>query len=162
MENSRLVVGRKSELAKLELPSGPEVGLLYPRQGARLLTDLPIADRPKHLVFIDATWMQARAMFRDVDQLHEMNCYRLTPTQPSRFKIRQEPSHDSLSTLEAVIETLRLLEPDLQGLDQLIHAFDVMNEQQLVELEKRNITLKPKPTKARRMGEPVAMNGSAK
>lgn len=136
---SQLIIGRNMELAKTQLPIQKRVGLLYPGKNARNITDLEPDKLPRQLVLLDGTWHHARTMFRDIPQLHDLPCFRLNPAEPSRFRIREEPTLDSLSTLEATIASLSVLEPELAGLDKLLNAFDVMVDQQLRELEQRNI-----------------------
>jgi hypothetical protein len=50
---------------------------------------------------------------------------------PSRYRIRREPNAKALSTVEAAVAALRILEPETSGLDQLLSAFDAMVEGQL-------------------------------
>ena len=131
LQNSELIVGRNMELAQQDLGIWKNAGLLYPRKQATPLEDLSPGEIPEQFVFLDGTWNHARTMYRDIPVLKTLPCYRLTPKSPSRFLIRKEPTRDSLSTLEAVVSVLRQFEPDLVGLDQLMAAFDLMNQQQV-------------------------------
>ena len=125
----------------MDLGISEGAGLLYPHWEAKPLTDLSPSEMPKQLVFLDGTWNHARTMYRDIAVLKTLPCYRLTPESPSRYRIRKEPTRDSLSTLEAMVLVLRQLEPELEGLDKLIAAFDLMNQQQVDELKRRNVGL---------------------
>ncbi|HEX4340296.1 MAG TPA: tRNA-uridine aminocarboxypropyltransferase [Polyangiaceae bacterium] len=111
------------------VPEG--AALLYPGAGARDLRELPPTERPKHLVVIDGTWHTARTLFRDKAWLQKLPRVRLSPSEPSRYRIRREPTRDSLSTIEAVVLALRILEPETPGFDELIGAFDAMIDAQL-------------------------------
>jgi hypothetical protein len=108
-----------------------DAALLYPGPGARVLHDVPLDERPRHLVVIDGTWHTARTLFRDKAWLQALPRVRLSPPEPSRYRIRREPTHDSLSTIEAIVHALRILEPETPGLDELLGAFDAMIEAQL-------------------------------
>lgn len=111
------------------VPEG--AALLYPAPGARDLSELAPAERPEHLVVIDGTWHTARTLYRDKTWLHALPHVRLNPAAPSRYRIRREPSLDYVSTLEAIVEALRLLEPETLGFDELIAAFDRMIDVQV-------------------------------
>jgi hypothetical protein len=104
---------------------------LYPGAQARELSDVPEGERPRHLVVIDGTWHTARTLYRDKAWLRTLPQVSLTPASPSRYRIRREPERHCVSTIEAIVEALRLLEPDTAGLDSLIGAFDTMIDDQL-------------------------------
>lgn len=106
------------------LPSG--AALLYPSPEARVLSQIPPAERPKHLVVVDGSWSQAWTMVRDVPGLRELPRVRLSPTSPGEYRLRREPRADCLSTIEATVAALRALEPETRGLDELIDAFRQM------------------------------------
>ncbi|MEY4546398.1 MAG: hypothetical protein RL685_2593 [Pseudomonadota bacterium] len=105
-------------------------GLLYPRPGARDITTLPAAERPRKLLVIDGTWHQAKALYREVPVLHDLPHFTLPSGLRSAFEIRQQPAEYCLSTLEAIVFALRALEPETEGLDKLLHAFGDMQRQQ--------------------------------
>lgn len=130
------------ELAGQDLCISKNAGLLYPRKNAKSLEDLPASELPDQFVFLDGTWNHARTMYRDIPILKTLPHYRLTPESPSRYLIRKEPTRDSLSTLEAVVAVLQQVEPELAGLDRLVAAFDLMNQQQVDELKRRNVKLR--------------------
>ena len=142
LQNSELIVGRNMELAKMDLGIGKNAGLLYPHKQAKSLEDLKSSEIPEQFVFLDGTWNHARTMYRDIAVLKTLPCYRLTPEFPSRYLVRKEPTRDSLSTLEAVVLVLQQFEPELEGLDRLMAAFDLMNQQQVEELKRRNVKLR--------------------
>ncbi|HWA75940.1 MAG TPA: tRNA-uridine aminocarboxypropyltransferase [Polyangiaceae bacterium] len=117
------------------LPAG--AGLLYPSAGASDLATLPAEARPSALVVIDGTWHQARALFRDHAWLRELPRYRLAPSEPSRYRIRREPAAHCISTIEAIVQALALLEPELAGTERLISAFDGLIDDQLLNAKQR-------------------------
>ena len=107
------------------------VGILYPLPGGRLLTELPRAEHPQQLIVIDGTWHHAKTLIRDIPRLSGLPRYRIQPAQPGRYRIRREPNATALSTLEATVAALRVLEPETDGLNELISAFDSMVQTQL-------------------------------
>lgn len=112
-------------------------GLLYPSPGARDLASVPEGGRPRALVVIDGTWHTARTLHRDKKWLHHLPHFQLSPEAPSRYRIRREPSRDAVSTLEAILEALRVLEPETPGTDDLLAAFDSMIEEQVAFMSRR-------------------------
>jgi DTW domain-containing protein YfiP len=130
LQNASLIVDNIDQLAA-RLSLKPRAGLLYPGPGAPLLADVPVAERPEQLVILDGTWHQTKTMLRDIPALQTLPRYRLAPASPSRYGIRREPSAMLISTLEATIAALRVLEPELRGLEQLMDAFLSMVDRQL-------------------------------
>ncbi len=129
LRNSRLLVDHTPGFAA-GLSFKPRAGLLYPGPEATLISDLPREERPEQLVILDGTWHHAKTMVRDVAALRALPRYRLAPAAPSRFRIRREPSATALSTVEATVAALGVLEPETTGLDQLMAAFLLMVEHQ--------------------------------
>jgi DTW domain-containing protein YfiP len=153
LSNSRLVSDYTSNLAQ-RLQLKPRAGLLYPCPSARLISEVASEQAIEQLVVLDGTWPHANALLRNIPALKSLPRYRLAPTEPSRYRIRREPSATSLSTVEAVVAALRILEPETDGFDQLLRAFDRMVENQLTHTgsattgryrERRNRTFKNIP-----------------
>lgn len=121
--------GRSAAVPPVPLPPG--AGLLYPSDDAQDLDALPPAARPSDLVVLDGTWSHAHRLHRDNDWIQALPHYKLSPTAGSRYRIRAEPRHECLSTVEAVVAALRVLEPSLEGTERLLHAFDRMIDAQI-------------------------------
>jgi DTW domain-containing protein YfiP len=134
LQRSALHVAWKAGAAEVDPPAWlpAEVGLLYPAPHARDLSEVPLAERPKRLLVLDGTWNTARTLYRDKEWLHGLPHFRLMPAQPGRYRLRREPQHDYVSTIEAIVEALRILEADTLGLDELLAAFDGMIDQQIL------------------------------
>jgi DTW domain-containing protein len=133
LRNARVEVAWNANSREEQPPSWLPAGaaLLYPAPGARDLRELPAHERPQHLVVLDGTWHTARSLYRDKRWLHALPHYRFLPSAPGRYRLRREPQLDYVSTIEAIVEALRILEPDTQGLNELLAAFDGMIDQQL-------------------------------
>ncbi len=133
LSNSRLFADHLDGLARAfaELSFSNEAALLYPGDGSQLLEELNSSDFPQQLIVLDGTWHHTKTLFRDIPQLRHLPRVRLAPTQPSRYGIRREPHILFLSTIEATVATLRFLEPETQGFEQLIMAFELMVSDQL-------------------------------
>lgn len=142
----RVAFGEGSPLAlRPDVPPG--TALLFPGPSARDLATLSPEERPENLLVLDATWPMAKSLYRHNPWMAELPHVKLAPDAPSRYRIRKEPSHDAVSTLEAVVLALRILEPELEGLESLLEAFDAMIDTQIRYREER-----PGPPRVRTRG----------
>lgn len=66
-----------------------------------------------HVILIDGTWRKAKKVYFLSRNLHTLPSFRLIPKAQSQYKIRKSPNVDGLSTLEATVESLKILEPEL-------------------------------------------------
>lgn len=126
---------------------GAGTGLLYPSEDSLDLATLAPEEHPSHLVVIDGTWSQANKMYRDNAWLSSLPSYRLSP-EPSRYRIREQPRVECVSTLESVVAALRCLQPDLAGLDTLGRAFDAMIDAQITA--SKGPSTRPKAVRVRK------------
>lgn len=149
LPNSELHMGKgfDDHQAVQELLADPKnhCVLLYPGLTAINLSDagdqgFPVFARTlqsrRLVVFLlDATWSGARKMLRLSKTLQRLPRVMFTPTEPSRYIIKQQPQEGCLSTLEAVHELMLVLERT--GLDrypdsgQLIALFHRMQDFQM-------------------------------
>ena len=67
---------------------------------------------PKQLVVLDATWSQARRMFRKIGALRGLPILTLPDAPMPRARLRESPGPGFVSTIEAVARALRILEGD--------------------------------------------------
>jgi DTW domain-containing protein YfiP len=118
----------RSVACALELPA--RTALLYPAPDAVDLADLRADERPEHLLVLDGTWRQAKRLYLENPWLREIPHVRLSPDRPSRYRVRKPPGAQFLSTLESILEALRILEPETPGFDELLDAFERMNARQ--------------------------------
>jgi DTW domain-containing protein len=117
----------------LDVPADAVV--LYPAPNAPLLQELAGKATPSTLIAIDGTWAHAKRLYRENRWLHALPHARLDPAAPSRYRIRKEPRPDYISTLEAIIEALRILEPSTPGIDAPLLAFDRMIDRQIAHAQ---------------------------
>jgi DTW domain-containing protein YfiP len=87
------------------LPPLEHACLLFPNGEPVRVPDPP----PGTLVVLDATWSQARRMYRKLDALRGIPVWRL-PEAPPAARMREAPTVDRVSTLEAIAHALRALE----------------------------------------------------
>jgi DTW domain-containing protein len=122
--------------ARLADEAAPPI-LLYPGEGATDLAEARPAG-PVTLVVLDGTWWQAKKLFQHNPELARLPRYSLSPSAPSRYRIRREPALHCISTIEAIGEALSLLEPAGFDREALLEPFDAMVEHQLRYAEQRS------------------------
>lgn len=114
--------------------------LLYPGIDAVNLsseTPLPASftAKPLQVFILDATWSGARKILRISPSLQRLPRVMFTPSAPSRYRIKQQPQHGCLSTLESVHELLTVLEhaqlDEYPRPDQLLGLFERMQQFQM-------------------------------
>lgn len=109
----------------------PGAAVLFPSPKARAVESLAPEERPTQLLVLDGTWNQVHALVRANPWLEGLPHVTLEAPAPSRYRIRAEPQVHYVSTLEAIVATLRALEPDTLGFDELLAAFDAMIDTQI-------------------------------
>jgi DTW domain-containing protein YfiP len=122
--------GGSAPLARaLHDPARPPI-LLYPGPGARdILRDPPRG--PVTLVVVDGTWSQAKTVVRDNPVLQALPRYAFATPEPSQYRIRREPDEAYVSTIEALMHVLGVLEGDPARFRSLLDPLHAMVEAQL-------------------------------
>jgi hypothetical protein len=121
---------------------------------------LPEAERPTTLVVLDGTWHQVKALVRNNPWLDALPHVMLATPEPSRYRIRAEPQVHYLSTLEAILATLTVLEPQTQGFPALLQAFETMIDVQIERSAVRN-TRRPRKRLPRAPVVPASLTAQA-
>ncbi len=88
-----------------QLPPLDGAWLLYPEGDRRI----PV-EPPKQLVVLDATWSQARRMFRKLAALRGLPILQLADRPMATARLRNAPAPGMLSTIEAIARALEQLE----------------------------------------------------
>ncbi|HSS02709.1 MAG TPA: tRNA-uridine aminocarboxypropyltransferase [Kofleriaceae bacterium] len=110
-------------------PARPPI-LLYPGPGARdILREPPRG--PVTLVVVDGTWSQARTVVRDNPVLQSLPRYAFDTPEPSHYRIRREPRAEYVSTIEALMHVLGVLEGDPPRFRSLLEPLRAMVDAQL-------------------------------
>lgn len=110
---------------------GKRAAVLFPGEEAVELESLPPAARPEHLVVVDGTWPQARRLMKVSAALRSLPRVTFRSGSASNYRIRREPNDRSISTVEAIVRALTLLEPENREVGALLGAFDEMVDDQL-------------------------------
>jgi DTW domain-containing protein YfiP len=134
LPNSELHVGvdfRDSPALRGALSdSARPAALLYPGEGAvDVFSDPPRG--PVTLVVVDGTWWQARKLVRANPELAALPRYAFRAPTPSEYRIRREPDDAYVSTIEALVYVLGVLERDPARLLPLLAPFRAMRDTQI-------------------------------
>ncbi|MFC1610974.1 tRNA-uridine aminocarboxypropyltransferase [Myxococcota bacterium] len=149
LRRSYVEVCSPREQARLSERLPPDTALLFPSKRAEDLATIPAADRPANLLVIDGTWNHTLTMVREWRWLQQMRHVRIAPRAPSQYRLRREPTVECVSTIEAVVDALKLLEPETVGLNHLVGAFTRMIDTQ-IELKGRRAHV-PRTRRPRRL-----------
>ncbi|MCX2685754.1 DTW domain-containing protein [Pseudomonas sp. DCB_AW] len=130
--NAELRVGEVFEdLVELLQTPGYRPALLFPGEHAQVLTAYGEGDdRPLLLIVPDGTWRKARKLLYLNPLLEALPRVTLGAVAPSRYRLRKAPEPGALSTLEAVLEALNVLEQPAR-FDALLKPFEALIEGQI-------------------------------
>lgn len=129
LSNSTLLtVDTDKSATTLPIPSNAV--LIYPSPTAQPLSTLK-AQSPVPLVFLDASWRKAFKMTQLYPQLQQLPACQLTSVPPSRYRIRRQPGQGHLSTLEAIVASLSVLEDEPLPLQSMLNTMDWMINRQI-------------------------------
>lgn len=114
MPNSRIIScggGSRIGLAPVDdkLLRAPGTWLLWP-DGTGANSDVSDLTPPARVVVIDATWQQARRLYRNTPVLWELPRLALPAPKERRERLREQRRSDGMSTLEAVAAAVARLE----------------------------------------------------
>ncbi len=132
--------------------------ILYPGKTSTNLTPLSKENRAElfnenkrlTIFVIDGTWLSAKKMMRQSQNLASLPRICFSPVKPSNFRVRKQPHENCYSTIEAIHHTIELV-GDSQGFDvasrthdRLLDVFDSMVELQLSFIKKADEVDDPK------------------
>ncbi|MDD0986311.1 tRNA-uridine aminocarboxypropyltransferase [Pseudomonas shahriarae] len=132
--NAQLVVGEVFEdLQTLLNPPGYQVRLLFPGEEAQSLQTYSPSDEPLLLVVPDGTWRKARKLLHLNPLLAALPRVTLAAGAVSRYRLRKAPGPGALSTVEAIVQALQVLEAP-QSFDPLLRPFEALIDGQIAAM----------------------------
>lgn len=133
LKNCDLWVGEQFSGLSAELAKFSSVYLLFPGELAQMPQTLAqhVAAKPTLLIVLDGTWRKAAKILYKNPVLETLPRVTLGPGAPSRYRIRKAPKPEAVATIEAIVRTLAVWEPDNDFL-RVLKPFEMMVEQQLV------------------------------
>ncbi|UAW97462.1 DTW domain-containing protein [Halopseudomonas nanhaiensis] len=103
--------------------------LLFPGPSASALIQVD-DPRPHQLVLLDGTWRKARKLLHLNPVLRALQQVALPTGVASRYRLRKAPVPGALSTIEAGVAALEVLEPE-GHFQPLLRPFDLLIEEQI-------------------------------
>ncbi|PHN64737.1 hypothetical protein AO268_13825 [Pseudomonas sp. ICMP 8385] len=132
--NAQLVVGEVFEdLPTLLNPPGYQARLLFPAEDAQPLQAYSPSDEPLLLVVPDGTWRKARKLLHLNPLLAALPRVTLAAGAVSRYRLRKAPGPGALSTVEAIVQALQVLEAP-QSFEPLLRPFEALIEGQIAAM----------------------------
>ena len=104
---------------------------LFPHEDAIDLTPEYIESlngRKIHLIVPDGTWSQAVKCYRREAGLTGIQCVKLPPGDPGRYRLRKSSDENRLSTYEAISRALGIIEQNHEVQREMDVIFDTMVE----------------------------------
>lgn len=110
--------------------------VLYPGPGA---VDITEARGVSTLVLLDGTWWQAKKLLRSNPRVAALPRVAFQPDAPSDYRIRREPEAHFVSTIEALVHALGVLEGDPGRATAMLAPFRAMVDMQIAHRERQNV-----------------------
>ncbi|MGE6530799.1 tRNA-uridine aminocarboxypropyltransferase [Pseudomonas sp. NPDC077382] len=107
--------------------------LLFPGVDAIALESLAGGERPLRLIVPDGTWRKARRLLHLNPELAALPRVSLPAGLVSRYRLRTAPVPGALSTIEAIVTALNMLEGGGR-FDQLLWPFEALIESQIAAM----------------------------
>lgn len=134
LNNAQLVVGEVFEdLPTLLNPPGYHARLLFPADDAQPLQAYAPGDQPLLLVVPDGTWRKARKLLHLNPLLAALPRVTLAEGAVSRYRLRKAPGPGALSTVEAIVQALQVLEAPT-SFEPLLKPFEALIEGQIAAM----------------------------
>ena len=131
LTNAELRVGEVFEdLHTLLNPPGYQARLLFPGEGAQPLQAGAAATEKLLLVVPDGTWRKARKLLHLNPLLAQLPRVTLPEGAVSRYRLRKAPGPGALSTVEAIVQALDILEAPA-SYAPLLRPFEALIEGQI-------------------------------
>lgn len=144
LNNAELIVGEVFEnLPALLNQPGYRACLLFPGEDAQPMQAYGPSDDPLLLVVPDGTWRKARKLLHLNPLLAALPRVTLADGGVSRYRLRKAPGPGALSTVEAIVQALQVLEAPM-SFEPLLRPFEALIEGQIAamgeEIYQRNHT----------------------
>ena len=134
LKNAELIVGEVFEDLPQRLnPPGYQARLLFPGDEAQPMHAYRTTDQPLLLVVPDGTWRKARKMLHLNPLLAALPRVTLADGGVSRYRLRKAPGPGALSTVEAIVQALQVLEAPAR-FEPLLKPFEALIEGQIAAM----------------------------
>lgn len=101
-----------------------KIGVLYPSSTAIDLSEAP--QGLECLIIVDGTWPEAKQILKKTECLQSIQHYAFKPETVTKYSLRKEPDIDYVCSLEAIVESLRIIENDRHVYQSLLSTLNKM------------------------------------
>lgn len=132
LQRAELLVGEHFPQLEQIISAAGSVFLLFPTKNPTLLQPLAVspAREPTLLIVPDGTWRKARKIVHANPVLSTLPHLSLPMGEPSQYRVRKAREPAAVSTIEAIVRTLAILEPE-RDFQPVLKPFEVLVEQQI-------------------------------
>lgn len=132
LQRAELLVGEHFPQLGQIISAAESVFLLFPTADQTLLRPLVASPtgEPALLIVPDGTWRKARKIMYANPVLSTLPHLSLPMGEPSQYKVRKASEPAAVSTIEAIVRTLTVLEPE-QNFQPVLKPFEALVEQQI-------------------------------
>jgi len=137
LQDTELWVGECFDALPMRLAQAGRAVLLFPGSEAVTAGQWPVQAEsgatgglPDLIVVPDGTWRKARRILMMNPVLQAMPRWVLPEGPPSRYRLRKAPDPQAVSTLEAIVRVLQILEPQ-RDFSPLLRPFEQLIAEQI-------------------------------
>lgn len=133
LQQAELQVGEYFSNLESQIANAGQVYLLFPGEQALSPVDVMqdlTRPAPDLLIVPDGTWRKAGKILRVNPILATLPRLSLAAGAPSAYRVRKAPQPNAVATIEAIVRTLSVLEPE-QDFAPVLYPFDVLVAQQI-------------------------------
>ncbi|MCH1878598.1 DTW domain-containing protein [Alcaligenes ammonioxydans] len=130
VQGAQLWVGEQFEDLEARLAQAQRPVLLFPGPQAQVARALAPQHRPDLIVVPDGTWRKARLILHRNPILQRLPHWVLPQGDVSRYRLRKAPDPQAVSTLEAIVRLMQLMEPE-RDFSALLRPFEHLIEEQI-------------------------------
>lgn len=132
LRHAELLIGEWFPQLNEIIGTAQSASVLFPTQDPTLLQPLAVSltGSPSLLIVPDGTWRKARKIMHANPVLGALPHLSLPVGAPSRYRIRQTREPAAVSTIEAIVRTLTVLEPE-NDFQPVLKPFEALIDQQI-------------------------------
>ena len=128
------------ELNSLIKSHGDKIAVIYPSDNSVVIEEILQADdgvvnkKLEYVIFIDATWRKAKKIWLLSKNLQQLMTLKLETDKKSNYRIRKVPADGYLSTVEAIVDCMSILDQDEAKYQPMLDVFDLMIDFQIKKM----------------------------
>ena len=130
LKGTELWVGERFDELEARLAQAHRPVLLFPGPDAKVVGVTSQGEKPDLIVVPDGTWRKARLILHSNPILQTLPYWVLPEGETSRYRLRKAPDPQAVSTLEAIVRLMQIMEPE-RDFSPLLRPFEQLIEEQI-------------------------------